>query len=783
MNNGLQWTSYVNNMDFNATYLDIIYNLSNPLSQISSGIVTSLQTNNNVPSKNPDINTFTLFRGTTNVGVKFTGFFVPNQTGNWSFTLSACNDYGVLFLGPSGKDITPSSTYSLSTTLSTTNPIAYVKHNSVNSNTSSNISLTSGTYYPILLYVGQYNGDYNFGLSFTPPGGTAITDFTGYIYNTTIINPIDVSTNNTYNYLVFHKSCDIRFNSNVVGNCLMVGGGGGGGNYLAGAGGAGGVAMYNNIAFNSNTTYNIKIGNGGLPQKNGEPTTIKSGGSLLTDNTIAYGGGYGGSRTGWMQTIAYAADFSSNTIGSGGGGTSEPMIGLYDDTGVLVINYTGGKTNSGQGNNGGSGLSTYGGGGGGGAGAVGQAAGTYTISGISKNTGGNGGNGTTAYASIINDISTNVDVIINGWYTATNGGYIGGGGSGATYNYTGNYYSTPGLGGGGQGALWVYSPITIDTISYSRDSVVKYAGNGFPNTGGGGGGGSDGFNPSAGCITGGSGGSGIIIMQFSKDTIIQKNYTINPATAGTGTITASALSLTGYLNSYSATNQNYINSINSSNSFTTGSFSGNLVSLNASYLVASSVGFTINSDQRIKKNIAPLSSADSLEIVKSLKPCQFNYIDYMKGTVSKYGYLAQEVENVLPYVVHKNQAYIPNFFENIHIENQHKIILDEKTTESLAIGTNVQFYDIENEIHFRQVHEIVDEKTFIITEPFPLDQGTLFLYGQEVHDYRSIDTDQINTILLSALQGTDKTLEKQKDRLEKLKTKWSEYKKKNSNLE
>ena len=155
----------------------------------------------------------------------------------------------------------------------------------------------------------------------------------------------------------------------------------------------------------------------------------------------------------------------------------------------------------------------------------------------------------------------------------------------------------------------------------------------------------------------------------------------------------------------------------------------------------------------------------------------------MKGTVSKYGYLAQEVENVLPYVVHKNQAYIPNFFENIHIENQHKIILDEKTTESLAIGTNVQFYDIENEIHFRQVHEIVDEKTFIITEPFPLDQGTLFLYGQEVHDYRSIDTDQINTILLSALQGTDKTLEKQKDRLEKLKTKWSEYKKKNSNLE
>jgi hypothetical protein len=133
--------------------------------------------------------------------------------------------------------------------------------------------------------------------------------------------------------------------------------------------------------------------------------------------------------------------------------------------------------------------------------------------------------------------------------------------------------------------------------------------------------------------------------------------------------------------------------------------------------------------------------------------------------------------------VHKNQAFIPNFFEIIRIENQYTISLDQTTTEYLEIGTKIQFYDIENNSIHRQVQEIVDEKTFIVTEPFSLDQGTLFLYGQEVHDYRSIDTDQINTILLSALQETDKTLEKQKNRLENLKMKWSEYKKKNSILE
>jgi hypothetical protein len=56
---------------------------------------------------------------------------------------------------------------------------------------------------------------------------------------------------------------------------------------------------------------------------------------------------------------------------------------------------------------------------------------------------------------------------------------------------------------------------------------------------------------------------------------------------------------------------------------------------------------------------------------------------------------------------------------------------------------------------------------------------TLFLYGQEVNDYLSIDMDQINTILLSALQECNNKIEKHKNRFENLKTKWSEYEKKN----
>ena len=241
------------------------------------------------------------------------------------------------------------------------------------------------------------------------------------------------------------------------------------------------------------------------------------------------------------------------------------------------------------------------------------------------------------------------------------------------------------------------------------------------------------------------------------------------ASYGTGVITANSLYLTGYLNSYSTTtNQYYINSITNSNYNTTGLYLGNLVSVNASYIISSGVGFTINSDQRIKKNSTPLSSTESLQIVKTLKPCQYQYIDFMKGSVSKYGYLAQEVEAVIPNVVNRNPSYIPNFFEMVKIEDHNKIILHEKNTESLVIGTKVQFYDIQNEIHIREVLDVIDDKSFLVSESFIDEIETLFLYGQFVEDYRSIDTDQINTILLSALQECNKKIEKQEKELDDL---------------
>ena len=250
---------------------------------------------------------------------------------------------------------------------------------------------------------------------------------------------------------------------------LLVAGGGGGGS--AGGGGAGGLLTGTN-AFAVATNYNLTIGAGGagsvggggtLPGTNGNNTIISG---LFT----AYGGGGGGRYNG--------SGSSPGLSGGSGGGGGWPAS-------------SGGLANpSGQGNNGGTSTSsTYTVAGGGGAGAAG-----------SSDSGTNSGDGGIGVSSSINGTTHywaggGGGGNQNSSSSAGNGGN-GGGGGGAVYHTN----STPGTGGagfntGGSGTSYVASGSAI-------------GGNGGDNTGGGGGG------MAISVTTGGTGGSGIIILRY-----------------------------------------------------------------------------------------------------------------------------------------------------------------------------------------------------------------------------------------------------------------------------
>jgi alpha-tubulin suppressor-like RCC1 family protein len=268
------------------------------------------------------------------------------------------------------------------------------------------------------------------------------------------------------NYLAVTHGTTYTFTpaSALTANVLMVAGGGGGGGVNAGGGGAGGLVYSLNESI-STGSKTIVVGNGGLGGE-GYNNGIDEIGIRGKDTTFlsytASGGGGGGSQ-----------DSSATTQidgGSGGGNN-----GVYDsgNGGSSTQNAYSGK---GFGNTGGDGVDDYNGGGGGGAGGAG---------GNATGTGGTGG------AGGIGKYYGNVFGIFYG----ENGWFAGGGGGASQTNH--GTIGLGGLGGGGRGK--------------EETGTYDIGFHGMSHTGGGGG--AAGYTAANSNRVGGTGGTGIVLLQ------------------------------------------------------------------------------------------------------------------------------------------------------------------------------------------------------------------------------------------------------------------------------
>jgi hypothetical protein len=253
---------------------------------------------------------------------------------------------------------------------------------------------------------------------------------------------------------------------------LIVAGGGSGGNTNsnsgtpAGGGGAGGVLT--GVMTLTKQSYTITIGGGGTTQSTTQ-LAGNNGSNTTALGLTAVGGGGGGGDDPNSPFGGTVPDRRKGKSGGSGGGAS-------NETPTAALGTIG------QGSNGGTGGYVSGGGGAGGIGIAGLV-----------QSGGSGAGG----IGIQSSISGNVTY------------YGGGGGSGSSVSYGGDS-SSGGLGGGGKGG-----------ISGGATAV-----SGGSNTGGGGGG--TAANGGATPLTSGAGGSGIVIVRYTKNqTTINEKININ----------------------------------------------------------------------------------------------------------------------------------------------------------------------------------------------------------------------------------------------------------------
>lgn len=212
----------------------------------------------------------------------------------------------------------------------------------------------------------------------------------------------------------------------------------------------------------------------------------------------------------------------------------------------------------------------------------------------------------------------------------------------------------------------------------------------------------------------------------------------------------------------------------------TGTGSGSQpLSIKCSQSILAGGPYLTTSDKRIKENITDMCNLNPMNMIKHIEPVRYTYKDMVqKGTLEEYGFIAQNIKEVIPRAVSITTNYIPNIMDFSVITilgSRYFIKLNTKSTSIIDIDDNVKIKTFEDstEIIFTLI-EIVDNSTI---EVFPventsiLDGSVLFVYGQYVNDLQILDKTPIIALNSACIKELCKMVSSQSVEIEELKTK------------
>jgi hypothetical protein len=195
-----------------------------------------------------------------------------------------------------------------------------------------------------------------------------------------------------------------------------------------------------------------------------------------------------------------------------------------------------------------------------------------------------------------------------------------------------------------------------------------------------------------------------------------------------------------------------------------------------------------------------------MNILRNLRPISFNFIDHFKnGNKKKLGFIAQEINEILPEGITLNTDVIPNNMMKCEIDLTSKIEASftlkpddtDITLQYLLLTTESPLkFDTANpysstdtykfkvycgdkwakeqDIYIRSEYNVIDDKyTYVIgmkkdVYDIMITEPTLFVYGQYVYDLHILDHDTIYTVATAALQEVDREQQADKARIAEL---------------
>lgn len=171
------------------------------------------------------------------------------------------------------------------------------------------------------------------------------------------------------------------------------------------------------------------------------------------------------------------------------------------------------------------------------------------------------------------------------------------------------------------------------------------------------------------------------------------------------------------------------------------------------------------SDKRIKTSIQTMNKMTAVNQLRQLKPCYFKYIDRNEESLS---FIAQDVKDIDPYLVNITTSHVPNIYKVATINNlNNSIIFNDSIKELLCydnsskLFTKVKIFDSRNEPIILEIKKLISDReiSFVETlEKYGDINNQIFVYGQEVNDFLSVQMDMIMTIGTATLKQLDETI-------------------------
>jgi hypothetical protein len=203
-----------------------------------------------------------------------------------------------------------------------------------------------------------------------------------------------------------------------------------------------------------------------------------------------------------------------------------------------------------------------------------------------------------------------------------------------------------------------------------------------------------------------------------------------------------------------------------------------------------------NSDKRIKKNVKDIDANTALSQIRQIRPKIYNYIDYRrKENGDVYGFIAQDVKDVILNSTMCTKDYIPNFYcqgnicvidasnhiYEISSENDLSFekVIDDSGNEVLYHKVKIYGYD-NNTDYICSVLQVNNPKNIRIKlekeYKFADDEENkykIFIYGQEIYDFHCLEKNAVWTVATAALQEVDRQQQADKIRIAELEAKVS----------